>query len=108
MIAPSTDADYIGFIPCTIISIIGFVIMQKTDPIKARADVIAYEEFEREVEAERLAKLQQAYYLVYNEDNGGGSNGKMGGFVDAMINLNANRNFQAYNATLSPLSLPLT
>ncbi|KAJ3009990.1 UNVERIFIED_CONTAM: hypothetical protein HDU68_002381, partial [Siphonaria sp. JEL0065] len=58
MIAPSTDADYIGFIPCTIISIIGFVIMQRTDPVKARADVIAYEEFEREVEAERLAKLQ--------------------------------------------------
>ncbi|KAJ3002104.1 UNVERIFIED_CONTAM: hypothetical protein HDU68_006453 [Siphonaria sp. JEL0065] len=42
-----------------------------------------------------------AYYLFYNGDNGGGPNGKMGGLVDAMINLNANRNFQAYNATLS-------
>ncbi|KAI9343166.1 autophagy-related protein 22-like protein, partial [Obelidium mucronatum] len=51
MIAPTTDADYIGFIPCTIISLIGFVIMQKTDPIQARADVIAFEQAERELKA---------------------------------------------------------
>ncbi|KAJ3011816.1 UNVERIFIED_CONTAM: hypothetical protein HDU68_001499 [Siphonaria sp. JEL0065] len=59
IIAPSTEADYIGFIPCTILSIIGFLMIQKTDPIKGRADVLAFEEAERELEAERLAKLAQ-------------------------------------------------
>ncbi|KAJ3072558.1 hypothetical protein HDU98_003386 [Podochytrium sp. JEL0797] len=47
IIAPSTEADNIGFIPCTIMALIGFLMIQKTESIKGRADVLAYEEAER-------------------------------------------------------------
>ncbi|KAJ3072560.1 hypothetical protein HDU98_003388 [Podochytrium sp. JEL0797] len=53
IVAPSNDADYIGFIPCTIMALIGFLMIQKTDPVKGRADVLAYEETEREIAAAR-------------------------------------------------------
>ncbi|KAJ3076669.1 hypothetical protein HDU98_001131, partial [Podochytrium sp. JEL0797] len=47
-IAPSTQQDYLGFLPCTGLAIVGFVIMQRTDPVKGREDVLAYEKAERE------------------------------------------------------------
>ncbi|KAJ3231230.1 hypothetical protein HDU81_003923 [Chytriomyces hyalinus] len=50
------NADYIAFIPCTIISIIGFVMIQYTNPEKGRADVVKFEEEEREREAAALVK----------------------------------------------------
>ncbi|KAI8844554.1 autophagy-related protein 22-like protein [Chytriomyces cf. hyalinus JEL632] len=50
------SADYIAFIPCTVISIAGFVIIQYSDPVKGRADVVKFEEEEREREAAALVK----------------------------------------------------
>ncbi|KAJ3011493.1 UNVERIFIED_CONTAM: hypothetical protein HDU68_001641, partial [Siphonaria sp. JEL0065] len=49
----TADADYIGFIPCTIMALIGFIMIQKTDPVKGRADVLLFEEAEREYEASK-------------------------------------------------------
>ncbi|KAJ3061526.1 hypothetical protein HDU99_005534, partial [Rhizoclosmatium hyalinum] len=43
-----------------------------------------------------------SYYLFYNGDNGGGSNGSFANLIPAMINLHANENWKAYNATLKP------
>ncbi|ORY35198.1 hypothetical protein BCR33DRAFT_722546, partial [Rhizoclosmatium globosum] len=57
-VSPSQEADYIGFVPCTILSLIGFIIMQCTDPVRGRRDVIAYEQREYEEEyAARRATL---------------------------------------------------
>ncbi|KAJ3074554.1 hypothetical protein HDU98_010917 [Podochytrium sp. JEL0797] len=53
VLAPTSDADYIGFIPCTLMALIGFLMIQKTDPVKGRLDVLAFEEAEREYEAKR-------------------------------------------------------
>ncbi|KAJ3288073.1 hypothetical protein HDU79_005121 [Rhizoclosmatium sp. JEL0117] len=55
-IAPSQDADYIGFIPCTVMALIGFIIIQRTDPVKGRADVLVYEQAEAEYEEQQLGR----------------------------------------------------
>ncbi|ORY35196.1 hypothetical protein BCR33DRAFT_722545 [Rhizoclosmatium globosum] len=55
-VSRAQDADYIGFVPCTILSLIGFIIMQRTDPVKGRLDVIAYEQKEAEFEAQQKAQ----------------------------------------------------
>ncbi|KAI8607106.1 autophagy-related protein 22-like protein, partial [Chytriomyces sp. MP71] len=44
------NSDYIAFIPCTILSLAGFIMIQVTNPAKGRSDVLAFEEAERELE----------------------------------------------------------
>ncbi|KAI8606875.1 hypothetical protein BC830DRAFT_1087446, partial [Chytriomyces sp. MP71] len=52
------NSDYIAFIPCTILSLAGFIMIQVTNPAKGRSDVLAFEEAERELEGERLARIK--------------------------------------------------
>jgi len=46
MFANNDNANYYVFIPCVVLALIGFTIIQTTDPEKARAEIKAFEEAE--------------------------------------------------------------
>ncbi|KAI8607612.1 autophagy-related protein 22-like protein [Chytriomyces sp. MP71] len=52
------NSDYIAFIPCTILALVGFIMIQYTNPATARLDILAFEEAEREFEGERLSRIK--------------------------------------------------